>query len=52
MKLLVLVKVPTLVKTSGTSLIESFSLASGAIADIYSENVWESRNAWFHACIL
>ena len=38
----VLVKVPTPVRTSWTSLIEKFSLPSKTILDIYSENVWES----------
>ena len=38
----VLVKVPTPVRISSTSLVESFSL-SRTITDIYSDNVWESR---------
>ena len=40
MKLLVLVKVTTKIRTSSTSLIESFSLSSRTIIDIYSDNVW------------
>ena len=38
----VLVKVPTPVRTSGTSWIQNFSL-SRTVADIYSDNVWKSR---------
>ena len=37
LKLLVLVKVPTPIKTSSTSLIESFLLSSRTIVDIYSD---------------
>ena len=38
-KLLVLVKVSTPIRTSSTSLVESFTLSSRTIVDIYSDNV-------------
>ena len=34
---------PTPIRTSSTSLIKSFSLSTRGITDIYSDNVWESR---------
>ena len=53
MKLLVLVKFPTPIRTSNISLIKRFSLSSRAMVGICSDNVWESPdNAWFYACIL
>ena len=42
-KLLVLVKFVTPIRISRTSLTKRFSLSSRTIVDIYSDNVWESR---------